>query len=67
MHRVAAVVHEPGDGVGLARLAVAQEDHFDLVEGLGSAQSALLKPFADHIIGLIEDGHVGDVVDCGIF
>ena len=62
---IAAVAHEPGDGVGLARLAVAQKDDLDLVEGAGSAQSAVFEPFGYHLVGLLEDGHVGDGVDSG--
>ena len=33
IQRRAAVAQEPGDGVGFARLAVAQEDHLDLIQG----------------------------------
>ena len=62
---VAAVVHQPGDGVGLARLAVAQEDHLDLIQRLKVFQFPILEPFQYHLIGLLEDGHV-DALDGGM-
>ena len=58
VHRIAAAVHESGDGVGLARLAVAQEDHLDFVQGPGSACLAILEPPNYHFVRLLENAHI---------
>ena len=50
-----SVVEEAGEGMRLARLSVTQKDHLDLVQ---KAFLSHFKPFQDHLMGLIEDGHV---------
>ena len=61
-----SVPQQPGDGMGLARFAIAQEDHLDFVQGNGVASLALFEPLNNHISRLIEDTCVNTAYFCVI-